>query len=64
MFSRLDLFLYELIVEKLALSKNMTANRVAGAVVLKNTPPNIPNSVLPETAELIQDYLPPSYRER
>jgi serine/threonine protein kinase len=58
------LILYELIVGKPAFSKSATLNSIAGAIVLKNWRPDIPNSVSPETAELIQDCWAPKYRER
>jgi serine/threonine protein kinase len=58
------LILYELVVGKPAFSKDMNANEVAGVIVKENWQPDIPDSVLPETAELIQDCCAPNYRER
>jgi serine/threonine protein kinase len=58
------LILSELVVGKPAFPKSMKANEVAGAVVLRDWRPDIPNSVFPDTAELIQDCWAPNYRER
>jgi serine/threonine protein kinase len=58
------LILYELVVGKPAFSKSITPEEIAGAVVLRDWRPDIPNSVFPETAELIRDCCAPNYRER
>jgi hypothetical protein len=42
----------------------MTPSEIIGAVVLRKFQTNIPNSVLPKTAELIQDCLAINYWER
>jgi serine/threonine protein kinase len=59
-----SLIVYELIVGKPAFSKGMNANEVAGVMVKEKWQLDIPDSVLPETAELIHDCCAPNYRER
>jgi serine/threonine-protein kinase len=58
------LILCELVVGKPAFSKSMTLEEVAGAIILKDRRPDIPDSVFRETAELIRDCWAPNYRER
>jgi serine/threonine protein kinase len=56
--------LYEVIVGKPFFSRDMTSQQIMGAMVLRYYRPNIPNSILPETAELIRDCWAIDYSER
>jgi serine/threonine protein kinase len=58
------LILYELVVGQPVFPGSMTPEKVVGAVVLRDSRPSIPDSVLPDTAELIQDCWAAKHSER
>jgi serine/threonine protein kinase len=58
------MILYELIVGRPAFPKNMTPLQVQEALVLDNWRLDIPDNVIPVTAELIRDCVALDYRDR
>jgi serine/threonine protein kinase len=58
------MILYELIVGRLAFSKDMDPRQVGAALLLDCWRPDIPDTVIPVTADLIRDCLALDYRNR
>jgi hypothetical protein len=58
------MILYELIVGHPAFPKGMDSRQVAAVLIVGNWRPDIPDTVIPVTAELIRDCLAADYHDR
>jgi serine/threonine protein kinase len=58
------LILHELVIEQAVFPKNMTAGKIKEEMHAEEWKPDIPESLFPETIELISDCLQTEYRRR